>query len=487
MTTLSILNNKKCQVISENKPMLAKLRKHLSFRLQGIEYSPAYRAGEWNGMTYLMSEKTNKFDLGLLEYVKQFLYENSIEYTFEDQREKAIDAIPISIEEKLKLINMIPRDYQREVIENCALHSRGIIRVPTGGGKTGIIALLTAKINKPTVIYVIGIDLLNQFHSLFSTLFDEPIGFVGNGVCNIQRITIASVWSAAKALDFSLKDYEDEKKELSPSEQNSIKIKEMIESAKLVVYDECHAVVCSSIQSIYKKSNAERMYGFSGTPYRDDGTDLVIKAILGEPIFDISASELITKGFLTQPVIKFVSVPKQSIKGTYQEVYKEYVVENDVRNQLAINELKKLLAKNYTPLLLFRTINHGKILKKMIDDEGIICEMLSGEDSLEERLIVKSKIEKKEIQCILASTIFDIGVDIPILDALILCGPNKGRVKTYQRIGRVIRKYPGKTIAAVVDFYDQVKFLKNHSLARRDAYLAEKGFRVISSKDMPAP
>ncbi len=71
--------------------------------------------------------------------------------------------------------------------------------------------------------------------------------------------------------------------------------------------------------------------------------------------------------------------------------------------------------------------------------------------------------------------------------ALILAGGGKSRLRALQRIGRVIRSFPGKTMSAVVDFYDQAKFLKNHSEVRYATYCSEPGFKVYRSKKWQKP
>ena len=65
--------------------------------------------------------------------------------------------------------------------------------------------------------------------------------------------------------------------------------------------------------------------------------------------------------------------------------------------------------------------------------------MLYGEDNLEERNKVKQQLYDKEIDIILASSVYDVGVDLSILSGLVLCGGGKSSIKTLQRVGRVIR------------------------------------------------
>ena len=75
---------------------------------------------------------------------------------------------------------------------------------------------------------------------------------------------------------------------------------------------------------------------------------------------------------------------------------------------------------------------------------------------------------------LVASKIFDQGVDIPELDALILAGSGKSTGRALQRIGRVIRKYPGKEKAIVIEFMDNCKYLKNHSEVRMESIKPKK-------------
>lgn len=485
MSKIIILDNKKCQIVSDDADLLKKLHRYLSFKLTGIEYTPAFQNG-WNGITYLLS-KSNKFNYGLLNKVKLFLSDNNIVYTINDRRSSKIVAPELNISDNLKAHNFIPRDHQIKICQAALSNDRGIIRAATGSGKTLCTALITAKINKPTIIYVIGLDLLDQFHKLYSKLFDEPIGYIGNGICNIERINIASIWTIGRSLKLDVKDIvndNDDNGEEELDETNRTKIMGLLANTKVHIFDESHVVTTNTISEIYKNINPEYLYGFSGTPFRDDNSDLQINGILGEQIIDVSASELIEKGLLAAPWIKFYTVPKMPVSSSYPAVYKEYIVENDIRNNLIIKLSGELINKKYTPLLLFKQIKHGDILLKKLENVGIKCAMLYGNDSLDKRNEVKEKLIKKEINLILASTIFDLGLDLPELNALILCGGGKSSIRALQRIGRVIRAAPGKKIAAVVDFYDQVKFLKKHSLLRYKVYSSESGFKVIKSKEM---
>lgn len=483
-----IQDNKYAQIVTVDSTIFNRLRRHLSFKTQGVEYTPAYKNG-WDGVTYLL-DNNGYFLIGLLDKVKKFLANQKLKFEVVDNRKLINQNNSIDIEDKLSKLNMIPRSYQKRILDAAIDNSRGIVRACTGSGKTLCTALITAKFNKPTIIYVIGLDLLQQFHSLFSSIFDEPIGFIGNGVCNIHRINVASIWTIGSALKTKksvLTDDELEEKEISPTERQSQDILKMLRDTKVHIFDESHVVTTDTIKDIFSQINPEHIYGFSGTPFRDDGSDLLINGILGEQIVNVTASELIQEGHLAQPIIKFVRVPKTYLgTGTsnYQVVYKEYISENIIRNNLIINNTKDLLTKNYQVLVLFKHLQHGKNLCQLFDAQNISYEYLSGSDPLEKRLKVKENLLSKKSNLVLASSIFDIGVDISSLSALVLTGGGKSSIRALQRIGRVIRKFPGKKFSAIVDFYDDVKFLKTHSKKRHKIYSTETGFKIIVPKEL---
>lgn len=487
MDKIVILNNKKCQFLTQDTKLFNDLYNFLAFRLEGVEYTPQYKYNGWNGITHLMTKK-GMFASGLLQTAIDKLTDGGSAPIIEDRRVPVVVASKLDITQRLAEIEKVPREHQVRILETMLRNRKGIVRSCTGSGKTLVTAMVTAELNKPTIIYVVGLDLLAQFHELFASIFDEEIGFIGNGICNVQRINIASVWTIGRALGVNDKeiivDDEGDDKEVF-DQSNQEKIMEMLRQTKVHLFDECHTITTSTARSIYDVIDPEYIFGFSGTPYRDDNSDLLITGMLGNQIIDISASELIEKGLLVQPIIKFVSIPKQALsKETYPSVYKNYVVENDARHNIIFREIKQLLDKKYKILVLFKQIKHGKILYDLLCAANITCEMLYGNDSVDKRQEVKQMIHNGDIEVILASTIFDIGVDIPIINALVLCGGGKGSIRTLQRIGRVIRSHPSKKYVAVVDMYDNTKYLKKHSLRRYEIYLGEKGFKVYKSKEM---
>jgi superfamily II DNA or RNA helicase len=469
------------------------LDKHLSFYVEGAEHTSAFkgylnRDGDWikwDGFKKLLTP-TLQFATGLVERVKDFYKVAGKEIDIIDKRPAKSIGKPIDIIPNLKKLDKIPYGYQMEILDVIDKNDRGIIKVATGGGKSLVAALIAAKLGKKTIIYVIGKDLLYQFHVFFSSVFDEPIGIIGDGQCQIHNINIASIWTVGQAIGMKkneiLLDSDDDEESLNKNKYADIL--QIIKETKLHIIDECHMSACETIQQIFKHSSSEHLYGLSGSPWRDDGADLLIESILGKYIVNIPASRLIKEGYLAQPLIRFRVTPPYpyELERVYQSVYKKYVVENDTRNGLVLDAAKALVEKGYQTLVLFNSLKHGKILYDLFK-QHMSCAILDGSNDKEEREKVKKDLMNHKIDCVLASRIFDIGVDIPSLSGLVIACGGKSTVKALQRVGRVIRKYPGKKFAVVIDFADQAPFLDTHSKTRYKIYTSEEGFDVSFPKD----
>ncbi len=479
-----IINGTTCKLAGEpiSTRILQKLDSELSYKIDGAEFSEAYKSRGWDGMKRLLTKKL-EFSYGLLDRVKEFLNSNDLEYFITDNRD-VFKPRTIDIANRLKEINKVPYDYQQTAANIVFEKDCGIIRIATGGGKSLVCCLMVANLGRNANIYVIGKDLLYQLYDLFKLVFPAiKIGIIGDGLCEIGDINIISIFTAGICCGIDKKkiindDFDDEK---TVSEDKYDLIRQCLKKSKVHILDECQIVTAETINIIHKNINASYVYGMSATPYRGDNSSILIsESILGKSIVDISASYLIDRGFLVQPIIKFLDVPKYkgTLPKTYQQIYTAYIVENEVRNKLIIDSTLSLIEKGYKVLVLFDKIAHGNILYESLKNQ-IPCSLLSGKVGRDKRNVAKKELENGIIKCIIVSRIFEVGVDIPCIDGLILASPTKSKIKISQKIGRVIRKFEGKKHAAIYDFKDSAKFFKSHSEDRKKIYELEPKFKII--------
>lgn len=221
-------------------------------------------------------------------------------------------------------------------------------------------------------------------------------------------------------------------------------------------------------------------FGLSATPFRDAGDDMAIQACFGKFIVNISASQLIRDGYLVKPDIKMIHVKQAPTKfKQWQSIYQEQVVENEKYNNMIANIANAYIQQKRLVLVLIKHINHGKILEGKINGSVF----LHGSCPKSQREAGIKNLRNKYISCIIASSIFDEGIDIRALDTVLLAGQGKSKTRALQRIGRILRNFEDengnkKTKATAIDFCIHQKYLKNHALAREKIYLTEPEFSV---------
>lgn len=460
----------------------------LTYRLDSAKYTWQFKTGVWDGATRLLN-KHLKFPTGCLQTVCAVLSAKNISYEIKDKR-KWVTPNP-----QLNWQGFDLYDYQQKAVEKAVDSKCGMVKMATGAGKTIVISRLVYEYNVPTVIYVVSLDLLTQMHETLEKALGVPIGVVGGGQCDIQKITVCSAWTASKVFQKGKKKKEDIEEDVkadnwTPSEGQRPQIKAMVQDAKLVILDESQFAAASSIQAILANSkSASHRFGFSGTPWRTGGDDLLLEAAFGPNICDIKASQLIDLGYLVQPKIVFRDVPEYDtyLKKSWNEVKTNYIIENDVRNDMLIRNTVKLLEMGRKPLILFRAHKHGKALRDLLPSD-VRYRYVTGKLSAEKRDEIREEFKRGDVDLILASTVYDQGVDLPGLDALVLAGGGKSTAKALQRIGRVIRgnKDGGKKDAYVVETFDQAHFVRAHSICRFNIYKTEPRFKLKMGSEMRA-
>ena len=150
--------------------------------------------------------------------------------------------------------------------------------------------------------------------------------------------------------------------------------------------------------------------------------------------------------------------------------YDFYIVTNRIRNAEIANAFRRYPGPT---LVLVNKIAHGEILANSLS-----IPFLSGQSSANERKDAIEKLKAGALSGVVASTIWDEGIDIANIKTVILAGGGKSEIKNLQRLGRGLRLANGKQQLQLVDFLDQSPhILSNHSKIRRKLWESQ-GFTV---------
>lgn len=478
MITL-ILNNSQGKLEGKiPQSLLDKISEDCSFKIKGAEHSPTYKNGYWDGYKRLFNRQTKSFPIGLYDRVKRLLDHSELEYQEKDRRvSPSLGTIDIATS------GLLIRQYQEEATEKALERQRGIIQVATGGGKTIIASNIIARLGTKTLFMVHTKDLLYQAKQSFEEVLGMNIGQVGDGIIDIQPVTVATMQTIFKALG---KEYKETDEDVSRETDikfeggNIYEINKMLSETQLVIWDEVHRIACDMAMGVSDSiTNASYRIGLSASPWRDDGADLMIEASTGSVIYKVSASNLINQGFLVPPIIKMEKIPPVQHVGTYDQLYKANIVDNQYRNERILFHVEQLMEQGIPTLILVKHIRHGKILQKLIRERFGPVDFLSGRDytHVRNQTIEDLRIGNKDL--LIASTIADEGLDIKRLGAVILAGSGKSSTRALQRVGRAIRPYEGKSHAIVIDFIDECSYLREHAERRKQIYKQEQEFIIL--------
>ena len=438
-------------------------------KLNDIPFTPAYmfRADEDNKGTY-----TVKIYSGFVKTILQDIYSgragiNKKDFCVVSTRHKYKPS-SLKISEKLY-------SHQRRIVESVLSNKRGIVKSPTGSGKSFVIAelvrLFTAD-RQTVLITVPTIDLLHQLtdniHEYINLNGLSPIeiGKVGDGNYNFANVTVG----------------------IPQSLSNIEKTAGYLRTVDVLIADEVHtcANATYAIVSNYAHHTGVRI-GLSATP----SNNMFLTGFFGSRIIDIHESEMIGNNIIMEPHIRFLQAPKGFVpKGladnanrisvlpaghrykTISQVYNRLIVNNNKRNELIVKTAVDRINLDIGPtILIVNKIkgedSHGEILKVLLADKGYDLPIISGYISKKKREVILDNLRTNSIVgCIAGPKVLTAGISIPALSTIILCGAGKSDTEFIQRVGRLLRKKEGKERPVVIDFMDTQYWYSNQSYSR---------------------
>jgi superfamily II DNA or RNA helicase len=433
----------------------------------------------WDGRArFLKGGKTIPayFPTGCVSEVIGLLKEKGFDYKIVDLREKP-PVLDLSDIKNLTLIDpddatkiRVPWEHQMSAIEAALKATRGLIVVPTRGGKTSIISGILKTINLPSAIFINQVTVGRQLQREISAMTGVEVGFIGNGEFNPGHFTVCMVQTLMNELSLS----ENQKKDGVP--KNPLMV-EFVKGIKVMAHDEVHHIGDNAWYNLTTEfENAFYRFGLSGTmDMRSDGDDILTRAATGKIVYEIPEQTLIDKGIVAKPIIHFYTInePDNIGKADYKTAYEHGIVNNEQLNKLTA-QITYNLHKTYKILILFERQNHLINLEeqfKLLNFDGY--EILTGKDNKQSyRKEIIDEFAFGNLQVLCASKILDEGVTMPAIDLVIRLGCMKTDIKSKQQVGRGQGAKVGKKNEIhIVDFLVNTnEHLANHSETRFNMY-----------------
>lgn len=419
-------------------------------------WNQAIRFGHWDGKAHFFSRATGRLPAGLVPMILELYDEDLVSVENSGGYPRAFVAKKLQLVDTLELHGIKLSDFQREAIRRAVAVGHGIQKMATNSGKTEVAAGIIYVLDLPTLYLIHRKDLLHQVADRIEERTGIKCGKVGDGLFDVRKVTVGMVQSLPKVVKGNMKFYD---------------------PFKVLIMDECQHGSATTWYKVALAMNAPFKYALSGTPWTgDDLKDLRLVSCFGtEVLADIRNKELIKSGWSATPTIHIWPSPYRANLWPWQMAVDHMIVQNSEYNERVVSVVKDQWRKGLTTLVLVNRTPHGLRLYRRMLGEGIDCKYLTGSTPSDYRKKMLEKFRAGKLGVIIATPIFDEGVDVPAIRCLVLAGGGKAPITLLQRVGRALRRKKGENVAEIHDFFHQGNpHLEHHSEERIKIYESEE-------------
>ncbi|MCL4359508.1 MAG: DEAD/DEAH box helicase, partial [Candidatus Thermoplasmatota archaeon] len=193
-------------------------------------------------------------------------------YMYSDLKKKYPEAVDnvFSGDPHLNLkMKDILRPYQLESIDQWEKNGcRGIIVLPTAAGKTHIGMEAISRLSTTTIIIAPTLELISQWRTKLSEVFETEIGQIGGGIKEIRDITVCTYDSAYLMADTLGNRF------------------------RFLLIDEVHHLASEQFRQIAVKFASPFRMGLTATYERTDRLHETLEDVMGGKIFELGYEEL---------------------------------------------------------------------------------------------------------------------------------------------------------------------------------------------------
>ncbi len=349
------------------------------------------------------------------------------------------------------------RQYQQDAIDATYAYLRAgtgnpCIVIPTGGGKTPILATICSDaVNKWSgrVMVVTHVkELLEQAADKIRTIApDVPVGIYSAGLGRRDldyAVTIAGIQSIYKRAD-------------------------EVGAIDLVIIDEAHLIPPDG-EGMYRQFLRDlkarvphlRVIGLTATPYRMKSGDLCGPGnMLDDVSYEVGVRDLITQGFLCPLRSKAGAMKADTsnlhtragefIAAEVDELMSEHeLVQAACAEIVAIGEFRK------SALLFCSSVEHCLQVRDTIQGLGEECGIVTGATHADERAATLERFKTGDLKYLANVNVLTTGFDAPNIDLIALLRPTLSPGLYYQMVGRGFRTFEGKKDCIVLDYGENV-------------------------------
>lgn len=229
-----------------------------------------------------------------------------------------------------------------------------------------------------------------------------------------------------------------------------------------IVIDECHRILGDRFQTLATAVKPEVLLGLTATPERTDGrpiTPYFDRRPDGSPAVELRLWDALDLQLLApfeyyacNDDTDFSSVPWNRVGE--QQAIAGIISNNDVRARTVVNEWRRLTSdpRKGRAIVFCVSVDHATFMGRHLEREGLPARVVTGETSPEARRQALHDLATGKVCALVTVDLFNEGVDLPMVDTLLMLRPTQSTLLFQQQLGRGLRLHPEKESCLVLDF-----------------------------------
>lgn len=331
-----------------------------------------------------------------------------------------------------------PRFAQIEVLENLQAtleegYDRALVVMATGLGKTYLAGFFARNFEK--VLFIAHREeILQQAKDTFLRIMPDKTAGIYNGKEKIDHtdFIFASIFTLSRR-EHILRFAQDE--------------------FDLIIIDEFHHAAAKSYQNVLEYFKPRFLLGITATPDRNDNKD-VYAICDGNVAYRIDFLEAIQRQWLSPFIYNGVydDTDYSQITWLGNKYDEEELARVQIRDEMAEKILQAWLKYKQKRTLVFcSSIRQAEFLSNYFNKKGFQTIPLHSQQKMISRQKAIHLLENGAIDAIFTVDLFNEGVDIPPVDALLFVRPTESLTVYTQQIGRGLRLHPEKEKCVIID------------------------------------
>ena len=422
---------------------------------------------------------------GLWPRVKGYLEANGIEYEITADRRNPEIRPPIDFE-AIKDVQF--RKAQDVALALIATSDCGVIEALTGFGKSYLFGVICKAF--PTLRILFCTDSTSVVQQIYSYLQQQVPGQVGiimggKDTSHGKRIVVSTMRSLCKI----------------PSD-----------GPMLIGVDEAHCLAPGQTSKELMRFCWARKFGFTASPYRSDGSQLVMESIVGPTILKLDYDEGVEEGMVVP--MRYAMLPckwgpsicqKEDLRDVSMKRFAYW--RNSARNNAIADFVRRLLAvaPDIQLLLICATLEHCIQLNMLLPNFQVLFYGKTDMEDMQSRFpkekypnldLSKYKMTQKQLDIgraafakgtlkrVISTMILKQGISANHLRVLVRCDGATSKILGIQIPGRLSRLDEGKDCGYLIDVADEFCAWSRRRALIRDQQYSEQGWTRIQPEDI---